>query len=215
MKTNDSPYKLFVSKKLLGQANKIKTGRSTFCVPRSTKVGFTLVELIVAVGIFALLMVLSVGALLAIVAANKNAQGIKSAVDNLNFSLETMARSIRTGSNYDCNPSTSLPDDCDIDHPSGALSFTDQKGLIITYRWDISGGVGHRKIIRDYNGSINDMTAPEVDIDRLNFYVNGAAAGDSVQPNVLILVGGKVNYKGSRSTRFDVETFAVQRFFNK
>lgn len=170
-------------------------------VGRSAGKGFTLVELIVAVGIFALLMVLSVGALLAIVSANKNAQGIRSAVDNLNFSLETMARTIRTGSNYNCNGG-----DC-----SGgtSLSFTDQSGSVVTYRKN--GG----EIDRIYNGAVLAMTAPEVTINRLNFYVNGAASGDKVQPNVLIIIDGTVNYKGVLSTGFNIETLAVQRYFNK
>ena len=62
--------------------------------------GYTLVELIVAVGLFALVMLLAAGAYLMMIGVNRQAQGIATGIDNLSFALETMTRSIRTGTNY-------------------------------------------------------------------------------------------------------------------
>jgi len=67
-----------------------------------TNRGFTLVELIVSLGIFTAVMFIATGALLSIINVNKKAQAQQSAINNINFALENMARNIRTGSHYIC-----------------------------------------------------------------------------------------------------------------
>ena len=60
--------------------------------------GFTLVEMIVAVALFAVVMLISVAALLALVDANRKAQALQSVMNNLNIALDGMVRSVRMGS---------------------------------------------------------------------------------------------------------------------
>lgn len=173
--------------------------------------GFTIIEMIVAVAIFSVVMVFSVGALLSIIDANKQAQSAKTVINNLNYALETMVRNIRVGSNYDADPVTSGLQG----GKSSVITFKDQRGSQVTYRLTDS------KIFRDVKDSYGNalptfgLTSPDVTIDRLDFYVNGVSSGSVDQPNVLILVGGRINLKGGRQTRFDVETMAVQRLFNQ
>lgn len=64
--------------------------------------GFTLIEIMVSVSIFSMVMVIVVGALLVLNDANKKAQALRAIVDNLNFAVEDMTRSIRTGKDYNC-----------------------------------------------------------------------------------------------------------------
>src|SRR3989344_8697452 len=52
--------------------------------------GFTLVEMIVAIALFSIVMVVSVGALLALVTANRKAQALQSVMNNLNIALDGM-----------------------------------------------------------------------------------------------------------------------------
>ncbi len=66
--------------------------------------GFTLLEMIVSLGIFAVVAVIAVGALLKISDANRKSLILKTAVNNLNFALETMSREMRLGSGYTCSP---------------------------------------------------------------------------------------------------------------
>lgn len=65
--------------------------------------GFTLVEIIVSLGIFAVVAVVALGALVKIVAANKKAQTIQASVTNLNFALDAISREMRVGRNYYCS----------------------------------------------------------------------------------------------------------------
>ena len=60
------------------------------------------------------------------------------------------------------------------------------------------------------------MTAPEITIEHLNFYVDGTESTNE-QPKVLITIGGVVNsrtapgVKAKTSSRFDIETMVSQR----
>src|SRR3989338_11534095 len=78
--------------------------------------GYTLIELIIAVGLFALIMMLASGAYLVMIGINRQVQSIATGIDNLAFALETMTRTIRTGTSYSCNNSG----DCN----SGGTTFS-------------------------------------------------------------------------------------------
>ncbi len=68
----------------------------------SSRQGFTLVEMMVSMAIFAVVAVVAATALLKIMSANKKAQSIQSSMTNLNFALESMSRELREGSEYQC-----------------------------------------------------------------------------------------------------------------
>ena len=57
--------------------------------------GYTLIELMVAVGLFAIVMMLASGAYLVMIGVSRQTQGIATGVDNLAFALETMTRITR------------------------------------------------------------------------------------------------------------------------
>jgi len=65
--------------------------------------GFTLVEMLVSVAIFAVVMTVALGSLLAMSESDRKAQTLKSVINNLNFSLDSMSRAIRTGTTYSCD----------------------------------------------------------------------------------------------------------------
>ncbi len=64
--------------------------------------GFTLVEMIVSLMIFSIVAVVALAALVKIIDANNKAQTIQAAVTSLSFSLDSMSRELRTGSNIHC-----------------------------------------------------------------------------------------------------------------
>jgi len=65
--------------------------------------GFTLVEMMVSVSIFAIVAVVAVGALLKIVDANEKAQSLETSINNLNFVLDSITREMRVGTTYHCS----------------------------------------------------------------------------------------------------------------
>ena len=188
------------------------------------KPGFTLIEMMVAVTIFAIVMMVGVGALLSLVEANKRAQAINSVMNNLNVAVESMARSIRVGTTYHCEESIASQAPSALATPrscgsSGGLllAFESSEGNSsdpndqVVYR--INGTQIERSLQGGINGSWVALTAPEVTIESLKFYVSGTTPGDALQPRVLISIRGSAQLpKGT--TNFNLQTSVVQRLLD-
>lgn len=65
--------------------------------------GFTLIEMIVSLAIFSIIVTITIGALLVLIASNQKLQGEQSVMTNLAFAMDSMTREIRTGTNYYCD----------------------------------------------------------------------------------------------------------------
>ncbi len=68
--------------------------------------GFTLIEIIVSLALFSVVITIAVGALLILIASNRQLQNEQSVLSNLSFALDSMTREIRTGTNYYCAAGT-------------------------------------------------------------------------------------------------------------
>src|SRR3989344_5257439 len=92
--------------RIKNQESRIKSrgvfSRASCLVSRASRAqrGFTLVEMIVAIALFSVVMIVCVGALLALVNANRKAQALQSVMNNLNIALDGMVRSVRMGNSY-------------------------------------------------------------------------------------------------------------------
>lgn len=173
--------------------------------------GFTLIEMMIAVALFALISSFAIGAVLSIFDANRKAQSSKTIVDNLNFSIENMARTVRFGSNYHCGSSGSLssPNDCSTGDAFLAITFYDKilaQNVLVAYR------LNGTAIEKSYNGgSYIPITAPEANIQYLKFYVFGTNVSDSNQPYVIVVIKGYVGSRSTTQTVFSIETLMSQR----
>jgi prepilin-type N-terminal cleavage/methylation domain-containing protein len=171
------------------------------------KRGFTLIEMMVSVSIFLVIMTVSMGALLGVYAANKKFEALKTVMDNLNLSVESMSREMRFGKNYHCGLSgtLTLTQNC----PSGdtAVAFLAEDGVThIVYK--LNGTEIDKST--DGGNTYVPVTAPEIQIDSLAFYVTGATFGDSFQPKVLIKIQGHSG-TSTAATSFTIQTLVSQR----
>lgn len=159
--------------------------------------GYTLVELIIAVGLFAFIMMLSSGAYLVMIGINRQVQGIATGIDNLAFALETMTRTIRTGTSYSCSGGG------DCDNGGSNFSVVDSSGDTVSYA--LSGGVITQ------NGVA--LTDPSVTVSSLMFYASGTGkpTSDYLQPRVTTIVSGTVSSGPGKTEPFTVETGATMR----
>ena len=62
---------------------------------KSYQQGFTLMEVMVAVSIFAIVVTVGIGSLLTINSTYKKSQADRQAIDGLTFTLESMSRRLR------------------------------------------------------------------------------------------------------------------------
>ncbi len=159
--------------------------------------GYTLIELIIAVGLFALIMLLASGAYLLMIGLNRQAQATATGINNLSFALEAMTRDIRTGTGYDCGGQSS----CQV----SSFSFNNESGTAV--RYDLSGAALRKTIA----AAPSFLTDPSVTISSLTFYVNGATKSDNQQPRVTIIVSGTVSSGPGKTQPFTVETGATMR----
>lgn len=186
--------------------------------------GFTLIEMMVAVSIFAVVMMIGVGALLTLVEANKRAQAINSVMNNLNIAVESMSRSIRVGTTYHCEEGVAVPAPAVLatpqDCPSGngtLIAFESSLGNPalpndqVVYRYNSITKQIERSL--DAGGSWIALTAPEVSIDDFEFFVIGTTIGNTLQPRVVIKVHGSANVPGG-ATSFTVQSSVVQRLLD-
>ncbi len=186
--------------------------------------GFTLVEMIVAIALFAVVMLVAVGALLSLTGANRKAQALQSVMNNLNIALDGIVRNVRMGSAFHCGPGTFVGDGTD-DCVDGGTTFsfkpycdpsTCSASTESTWVYQFVAPQGSTKgyIQRSEDGGISwvQLTAPEVSIDSMTFYVVGSKPGDAIQPKVLIVVKGEAGGVSAKTnTTFHVEATAVQR----
>ena len=96
-------------------------------VKKSLQSGFTLIEMIVSLAVFSVVVTISVGALLVLIATNQQLQNEQSVMTNLSFALDSMTREIRTGVNYYCdarNNKNAGPNGRKIFQDGGDLDFS-------------------------------------------------------------------------------------------
>lgn len=160
--------------------------------------GYTLVELVVSVGIFAIIMTLAAGVYLLMISISRQAQASATGVDNLAFALETMTRVIRTGTQYGCN----------------STPFLD--GSPCSTNFSVRGQDGFTHVFNLSSGSIQmdgiALTDPSITVTTLSFYLAGSprTPTDFLQPQVVILTAGNVS-TGKATLPFAIETSATMR----
>ena len=170
-----------------------------------------------AVTLFSVVMTISIGSLLSLVEANRKAQALNSVINNLNFALENMSRNIRVGNTYHCRTSSSVPPNIDTtkDCSNGGIlfAFEGHKGDIT----DSTDQIIYRFINSRIEKSIDSgatfirITAPEVAINSMKFYVVGTTRGDTSQPRVVMTVQGTAGISARAQTDFNLQTTVSQR----
>ncbi len=180
--------------------------------------GFTLIEILVSVAIFATVMTMALGALLAMSESDRKAQTLKSVINNLNFSLDAMSRSMRTGVNYHCDVSVGTvtsPRDCATGATS--MAFRSAEGQSVRYclgNGSSCSSSGTAVLVSKNGGSYAPLTASEVTVTNLEFYVKGAE-DTALQPYVAIYLSGEVPVGGLQTSTFDLQTSVAQRLYDQ
>src|SRR3989344_2710842 len=161
--------------------------------------GFTLIELIVAVGVFMVVMTITLSAFLNIIDIQKKTEAFRKVNDNLNFAMEAMMREIREGKSYS-----------DTDCSGSDFCFTDKDGKAIKYELN-AGGYIERK---EGSGDWLRMTSDGIKITRLSFFVSGEEtypSGDRQQPLVTISIGGESGEKEKLKSKLNLQATVSQR----
>ena len=155
--------------------------------------GLTLIELIVAIGIFGLVVTMAVSIFVIALVSQRRIISLRNIEDNGRFALESMTREIRTGKNFGGSVNS--------------LSFTNAKSESVVYR------LNNQTIEKSSDGGANysAVTGSEVTVDYLNFYLLGQAPGDGLEPRVIITIG-ITSQVGSQVSNTKIQNTVSERF---
>lgn len=191
--------------------------------------GFTLIEMLVAVGLFSVVMLVAVAAILSIIGNNKKAQGINNVVNNLNFAIESMVRDMKTGYLYKCsgnwpiakNSSDLCPSSTSPVERVAFFSTLSSDPIPVEYRFIAPQTVegvyipGHLvKKTGDSGTEIELTSKTDVDIQSVKMYVHSPEPGTGTQPGIFLIITGKANILENEVTEFGLQTFISQRILN-
>ncbi|QQG45685.1 MAG: type II secretion system protein [Candidatus Sungiibacteriota bacterium] len=173
------------------------------------KQGFTLLEMIISIGIFSVLVIASIGVTLGVSNAQIKAANIQAILDSIRFSLELITKEMRTGSGY---AATSYGAACG--GASGSeISFTTALGESRTYYLSPATKTIMRMTQTTNCVQAVPFSSEEVNIDRLNFALSGSASGpNDGQPRVTLTM--KARSKSPKyylESSLDLQTTVAQR----
>lgn len=182
--------------------------------------GFTLIELLVSTSIFVMIMLSAMGSLFVLLNAAKNSRALRFSIDNVNFAMESMSRSIRMGTNYYCLSSGTIDLGGSLDEtsdcPDGGkfIAFIPQ-GVTdsrIGYIWKKrDNNSGTSTVERCSVDGCVEIVSENVNVEKLTFFVNGARDEDK-QASVYIVMKGIVMVK-DEPIPFSIQTMASMRNF--
>ena len=189
--------------------------------------GFTLVEVIVSLGVFSLVAVFSISSLVILTNAQKKALGLQAIQDNLRYALSSIANDIRQGNYFYCSASDAIPTelvdgrrptlDCKIDQGgNNAITFLDYRRKIVTYRLGNCEGVFCiEKSIRDHYEDAPILYSPissrDIKINELSFYLAGSSLSDFTEPRITISIHGIAFPNTKGETEFSLQTTVSKR----
>lgn len=201
--------------------------------------GFTLIEIIVSLALFAVVAVVAVGAFLKIIDANRRSEAIETAVNDTSFALESISRDLRVGSDYEClvvgspqnPPPTSIPQTSAGFQNTHCLSLS--SGLMIAFNsstmdptntchlihaYELSSGIIQKAEQSTCNAAFSFIpltsTSSDLTIQTFNMKIDGAWPNGSIpgiQPKVFILISGTAGISKEDQTAFTVQMTASQR----
>lgn len=181
--------------------------------------GFTLIELMVAVAIFSIVLMMALGTVLTIMDANRKARTLTEVMNNLNFSLESVTRSLKTGVEPELDDTVAPP----ILRVIAIVLEEDVAGDRFrreTIEYQLRDATDGRGFIgrRVDGGEWIPITSDQVDITRFNFTVAGTAdcvpPADCHQPRTQISMEGDVRVNDKISSSFSLQTTVSQRKLN-
>lgn len=179
--------------------------------------GFSLIELMVATSIFVVIMLSAMAALFVLLDGSKEARALRISMDNVNFAMESMTRSIRMGTNYYCTDASNLNEalydiegslDCLEGNEAFVFSVDESTRLGFKYKKDDYGRGALQRC--DIDNCV-DLISPEINVTYLRFFTFGSEQADK-QAGTYIIIKGEVSNEDV-ITPFSLQTMVSARNF--
>jgi len=207
---------------------------------KQTKKGFTMIEMMIATALFAIVMIIGTGAVINVNSTHKKTQTLRAVIDNLHFVTEDMARNMRIGANYRC-PAGFLftayesgnltqapisggdPQDCSFSPSSSNLTLAfDPVGADFSDTSNTSDqvvfAIDNNGVFKSIDGGANFLKVTPsgltMDTTKSGFFVTGSGV-DGIQPRVTVRFAGEVEYRPGITSDFNLQTTVTQRTLDR
>ncbi len=180
--------------------------------PSSQQNGFTLIEILVSLGVFIVVVTIAIGSILSVMEANRKTQNFQDVANNIGFILEDISRNARVGSAYHCGSSGSIDEPQNCSEGDSFFAFEPQEGNPNSFDDQFVYRLNEDKVEKSTDGgsTYSDITDSEITVDRLQFYVSNADMESSPQPRVLVMLSGTAG-TDTASEDFNIQTTISQR----
>lgn len=148
----------------------------------SMQKGFTLLEIIVAATIFAIVSSAISTLFLVGVKGQRSALATQNVIENTRLAFEQMSRQIRVAQRDETGSCTG-DKKTTFDAGGATLTFLDSRGRCVTYQT-----AGNKIQMKQGSGAFFDLTSDDILVKSLEFEVSGRLATDGAQPKVTIFV---------------------------
>lgn len=187
-----------------------------------------MIELLVAVGLFTVVMAISLGVIMSVIDGNKKSQSINSVSNNLNFAIESMVRDIKTGYEYRCNDELPVvkgnSSGCNASSDVDAISLIstisgEERSVKYQYNPAIGDASGYisKQVCSTFCTAENRLTSPEINITEMRLYVSDPPKQGQLnagQPGVFLIIKGTARVHPTSYSDFNLQTFISQRILN-
>ena len=163
------------------------------------KRGFTMIEMLVSSAIFAIVVTMVMGTITTIVDASRKARTMTEVMSNLNFSFESMTRTLKTARTID------------LDNTGGdEITATDQQNRSIVYTFS-SGGIS--KTVTENGDTFTDkITSKDLQLISWNIEEFPKNLIDpNQQPRVFFSIKGRVETARGIYSEFNLQSTVSQR----
>jgi len=161
---------------------------------------FTVIELLVAMGLFIILMGIAAGSFVKAMRTQRAIVALMAANDNASLTLEQMAREVRTGSDF-------------IKLSDTELQFTDAYGVKVFYKFQneaIERGTTDINSVTTYR----KITADNVKINNFKIELFGQDADDGYPPRITISISATGTNSSIENVSTNIQTTISSRILD-
>ncbi|MFW5853381.1 MAG: type II secretion system protein [Patescibacteria group bacterium] len=162
-------------------------------ISKKKKAGFTLIEMMVSVGIFTVVATIVSGAFMVVVYSNYHIQQMRSLVDNVHFAIDLMSREANYGTGFEFNK-----DGCDP-----GFSFIPQEGgNEVCYKLENEQIKRNGDFLTDANIRIENF--------ELNHYIKGTGSAIGERDVFQIVISAEADVRDEQ-VDFNIQNTIFQR----
>jgi len=175
--------------------------------------GFTLVEMMVAVAILAIVVTVASTIFVLAIQAQRQSLAYQELLDQTSYVIEYMSRAIRMAIKDDIE-SGGVTRNC-LNGQKVNYEFTNQCLRFRNYKNEcqefclVDTGGGRKKLVEsiDGGGGQIDLTSPDLNVNSFTITLTGETQDDYLQPLVFIFL----NIEGKEQTKIQIQTSISQR----